>query len=318
MRFPSSCEVWMLAWLSLPSWWEPVLLVCWLLLTHESLLTVSPSFIPAFLNANLQSSRWSKLFTAWSLIGPLSTAVLSGHVTGGVCLMFSVWSICIEAASSILSVNWYCAGVSGRWVLGRTLMSLEGSHRVGVQVQLWNLLCNDPCGVRPLMAQWHSYQLPCFDNTWVPHGGTDKSWCALCLPADTTKDHPKRHRTLTSHGQHCGLKPRMVPSLSVLSLWSIHILFSTPQCLHCCPSCLGVLAPELPSVPATHVVLYLHPRLVLFREREVRPQVTMASFCQLVHLLAVLVHVDIHTGQEATDTSPTAEFERCWWGIRLK
>lgn len=28
---------------------------------------------------------------AWSLVGPLSTAVLSGHAAGGVCLMLAVW-----------------------------------------------------------------------------------------------------------------------------------------------------------------------------------------------------------------------------------
>lgn len=51
-------------------------------------------------------------------------------------------AICTEAASSILSVNWHCARTSGCWALGRTLESPEGSHRLGIQVQLWNLLCN--------------------------------------------------------------------------------------------------------------------------------------------------------------------------------
>lgn len=37
----------------------------------------------------------------------------------------------------------------------------------------------------------------------------------------------------------------------------------------------------------------------------------MPSLCQVAHPLSLLVHADIHTEQEATDTSPAAEFERC-------
>lgn len=63
------------------------------------------------------------------------------------------WPASIDAASSVLSVKWRCARAPGCRALGRTLVTPEGSHRAGVQLQLWDLQCTGLCGVRPLVAQ---------------------------------------------------------------------------------------------------------------------------------------------------------------------